>query len=257
MRLNELYDELYENGTWGEKQDEQDTILSMSKWDGLEVLEIGCGEGKLAIEIAERNANVDAIDISAVAIRNAISNRTHKNSDHTVQFSNLHYINMDRKYDVVVMQGVLEHFDSPFIDLRYIMNTLLKKGGYVITSSPNFLNPRGYVWMTLQYLLDVEMSLADKHFLAPWDFQDFCKDYGYGLIMKTCDQNWGSGDKATIDYRRRFKSGLFKSKISVTDEGIERFLSWFRVANQSFTQSDKTGANMVYKIIRGENENHS
>ena len=35
---------------------------------------------------------------------------------------------------------------------------LLKKDGILLTSSPSFLNPRGYVWMTLQLLFDVPMS---------------------------------------------------------------------------------------------------
>ena len=69
------------------------------------------------------------------------------------------------------MQGVLEHLDKPFKTLRSIIIANLKKNGQFITSSPSFLNPRGYVWMTLQLLFDVPMSLTDIHFLCPFDFE--------------------------------------------------------------------------------------
>ena len=45
----------------------------------------------------------------------------------------------------------------------------LKKEGMIISASPSFMNPRGYVWMTLQLLLNVPMSLSDVHFFSPTD----------------------------------------------------------------------------------------
>ncbi len=45
------------------------TILP--SWHGLSVLDLGCGDGKSAAFAAQRGANVRAIDISALALRNA------------------------------------------------------------------------------------------------------------------------------------------------------------------------------------------
>ena len=68
------------------------------------------------------------------------------------------------------MQGVLEHLDDPFTELKWMMDNLLTEKGDVITSSPCFLNTRGIVWMTLD-MLGAVMSKTDLHYLDPWEFR--------------------------------------------------------------------------------------
>ena len=58
---------------------------------------------------------------------------------------------------------------------------VVEKDGYLINLCPSFLNVRGHVWMTLQLLFDVPMSLSDLHFLCPFDFEEFCEGKGYEL----------------------------------------------------------------------------
>ena len=149
---------------------------STDDWTGKNVLDIGCGEGDLATMISFAGAErVHAIDYSDKAID--ISKKR-------INLDNVFFECMDGndvtdKYDVIVMAGVLEHIDQPFDMLNSLMKNNLNKGGVLITASPSFLNPRGYVWMTLQTLLGVPMSLSDIHFFLPDDFEEFGKANNY------------------------------------------------------------------------------
>jgi SAM-dependent methyltransferase len=250
MNLGKLYDKLYRRKTWQEKPEEANAIIEMmDTWAGLNVLEIGCGEGALASMISRRGAKtVHAIDLSSEAIKAA----KFKYKCPGLVFTNCDFNGIDSKYDVVVMQGVLEHLSHPFQKLRCIIQNNLFSNGCVITSSPNFLNPRGYVWMVFQHLLDVEMSLADKYFFDPSQFMLFCRRFDYGLSMVTCDQDWGCGKRALEDYGKRFRSESFQKKINLEEFNIQKFLSWFERANQSFERHKFSGATMVYKIHKGE-----
>ena len=74
--LRALYDKWYKDGImnyWSlEDRSDFDAVIGMiDEWSGLNVLEIGCGEGQLAIKIAEKNAEVTAVDYSTEAIKKA------------------------------------------------------------------------------------------------------------------------------------------------------------------------------------------
>ena len=222
---------------------ETEAILEMgSPWKGKDVYEIGCGEGELTHSIYKAGANIVGVDYSRKAITTA------KEQYPNIEFYCCDYRESNRKFDTVVMQGVLEHLDEPFCELKDIIESKLKPNGVVITSSPNFLNPRGYVWMTFQYLLDVEMSMADLHFFSPTDILRFCLDNGYHLEHKSSDFDWGGGKETIKDFSKRFKSESFQKKFSLDFSNIDRFLSWLTDAVFYFEHNDNSGANMIYKI---------
>ncbi len=58
---------------WGREPGSLLTILGehVTSFEGLEVLDIGCGEGKNAAFLARRGARVRAVEISELALRNA------------------------------------------------------------------------------------------------------------------------------------------------------------------------------------------
>ena len=223
------------------------SILDMHNWEGLEVLEIGSGQGELgAMMIFAGAKKVDAVDFSEEA--------THIARE-SLNLPGLNcicddYKNLKGSYDVVVMDGVLEHFDNPFPELRYITENFVKKDGYCITLSPSFLNPRGYVWMTLQLLFDVPMSLSDLHFLCPFDFEDFCKEHGYTLEYESADQDWGCGKRTIIDFKKRIKNALSDAGM-YQEEKVDRFLKWLSRAVEYENFTEFSGANVTYKIGKG------
>ena len=249
--LRALYDKWYKDGImnyWSlEDRSDFDAVIGMiDEWSGLNVLEIGCGEGQLAIKIAEKNAEVTAVDYSTEAIKKA--NELVGNAS----LNNIHFECMDykelpkHKYDVVVMNGVLEHMDSPFEMLDFICLNFLGSGGRIVTSSPNFINLRGYVWMTLTLLFEVPMSLSDLHFLAPWQFEDYCTERKYMLNMSSCQLSWGGGDVMISDLKGRLPNALKDANMS-TDH-IQDLIDWLNRAKDYVPGNELSGAMMVYKI---------
>ncbi len=75
-------------------------------WQGKMVLDIGCGEGKNAAHGARNGAKVIAIDVSPLAIRNAL--RAHnKHSGIAWAVADARYLNLTRNFfDVVIAYGV-------------------------------------------------------------------------------------------------------------------------------------------------------
>jgi len=214
-------------------------------WNGLDVLEIGCGEGQLAAMLSFAGARrVDAVDYSAEAIKIA-EERVHLAG---VTFICSDYKAVQGQYDAVVMQGVLEHLDAPFEELERIIARNLKPDGTLITSSPSFLNPRGYVWMALQLLFDVPMSLTDLHFLCPFDFQAFAAERGYELETRSANQDWGAGERTIVDFHKRLRNAL--NDAGMDNSNVDRFLAWLQKAVKFHRTDEYSGATVVYKLSR-------
>lgn len=255
--LKDKYDELYEsnervflgigksNWTTVNAFNEALTIVKMTDWSDKKVFEIGCGEGMLAVMIAHAGAeSVLGIDYSAQAIKKAVG----KFNIPSVEFLAKDYKDIDQKFDVITMEGVLEHMDSPFEMLDHIFKNNLVDGGEVITSCPSFLNPRGYVWMTLVKLFDVPMSLTDLHFICPFDIKRYCEDRGYGLEYKSIYHDWGSGEKMISDFNKRLRNAL--SDVDMDNSKVDDLLIWLDKAKNYFKRDNDSGAVIVYKISR-------
>lgn len=248
--LNQIYDNVYKNNsslfysfnTFPESK----LILEMlPRWNGLKVLEIGCGEGRLAAMVSFAGADhVDALDYSEEAIRIA-QNRVRLDN---VSYRCADYRKAEGQYDAVVLQGVLEHLDEPFAELDYIFKRFVRSGGVLITSSPSFLNPRGYVWMTLQLLFDVPMSLTDIHFLCPFDFEHFAEEKGYSLEFRSADQDWGSGERLLMDFQKRLPNALRDA--GMDSSKVNRLIEWLRKAIRHQLHTEVSGATVAYKLSK-------
>lgn len=211
-------------------------------WTGLEVLEIGCGEGKLATMLGFSGATVHAIDYSAEAIATAQERFRMPN----VRFEQADYHALTGRYDRIVMQGVMEHLDDPFGELRSMISTRLKPDGAVITSSPSFLNPRGYVWMALKLLLDVPMSLSDLHYLCPFDFEEFAEKEGLSLVYDSANHSWGGGAITITDFKKRLTNALRDAHLD--NSRVDRFLAWLEKAVRYYRPEEFSGATVAYRL---------
>ena len=207
-QLKPLYDDIYRSGSQAfhsvDNWEESLLIHAMGQpWTGVDVLEIGCGEGRLAALLAMSGANVTATDYSQEALRNARS---------TFNVERLYFVDAApcERFDVVVMQGVLEHMDDWRAFLRQIMDEHSPRT--VITSSPSFLNPRGYVWQALRILLDVPMSLTDVHYICPSDMIELRK-MGWCVEYRSCHHDWAAGEGMIEDYRKRLTNALRDAKL--------------------------------------------
>ena len=132
-------------------------------------MDVGCGTGLFAYGASKLGSKqVLGIDFSKNAI--AIAKKTHKN--HNLQYQVLDVKEIKSKYDVIVSLGTLEHVDNVLAVLK-ILKKHLTQNGKIIVTSPNWTNPRGYILMTLWYLFNAPITLADLHYQTPIDFQNY------------------------------------------------------------------------------------
>ena len=225
--LKPKYDEMHAQGPsawtntgWNERL----MILQMmDSWEGLNVLEIGCGEGDLAAMMAIAGARaVLASDYSYEAIEKARRKYVRVN----LAYIDLSYTKIDYKADVLVMQGVLEHLDDPWKELEWMLDNLLKEKGTLITTSPAFLNCRGYIWMYLALAWNAPVSKTDLHFLHPWEFEEFAIQHGLNLDIDWTDYQWGYGKEMISDYTQRFPKIFKDHKMTYSELGHKKFLNW-------------------------------
>lgn len=246
--LARTYNAVYKDGSskfysFNSFNESKAIIDMMPAWNGLDVLEIGCGEGRLAAMLSFAGANsVHAVDYSREAIEIARRRLRVEN----VTFSCASYTSVAKRYDVVVMQGVLEHMDKPFAVLDRVLRRNLRPGGTLIVSCPSFLNPRGYVWMTLHLLFGVPMSLTDIHFLCPFDMMEFAGKRGLAVEVKSTDQDWGAGQRLLVDFRKRLPNALRDAGMETRN--VTRLIAWLEKAAPFHVQSDFSGVNVVYKF---------
>lgn len=246
-------------GAWfDDGVEEREAILNCGiPWDHRIILEIGCGEGLLSLNMADKGASVAAIDYSTVAIQAAIEKYGRQGKGlmglGAYRFNACGYrdeIIKREKFDRIVMQGVLEHLDDPFEELKWMMDNLLVDGGDVITSSPMFVNPRGFVWMAL-HAVGAVMSKTDLHFLNPWDFEEFCKENGYGLKWTSCNHSWANGVRMIEDFRKRLPLALKDGEVPYQgDANINQLLSWLSKAGPMIDLGPNLGATAVYRITK-------
>lgn len=250
--LREKYDQIFRDGayekyfTFNSYEIFKGIVDSVDNWDGLDVLDLGCGEGDLSAMMAFAGAkSVHAIDYSAEALKRA---------EQRINLDSIRYELLDGKdvegnYDVIVMAGVLEHIDAPFELLERLITINLRPGGRIISASPSFMNPRGYVWMALMKMLDVPMSLSDVHFFSPTDFTVFGEKYDdVSVETSTICKDWGGGERTILDYRKRLTNALADKGLS--NDKVEDFLVWFADALSFYDHNDFSGAIMLNKFTK-------
>ena len=250
LSLKSKYDNIYKKGAYKkffsfDKNSIQNSILkSINNWRKLVVLDFGCGEGDLSNMIAIKKAKlVHAVDYSSKAI-NIAKRKFGRKKNIKIELGDA--AKVKNKYDVIVMSGVLEHIDAPFKLLKKLIKFNLNRNGVIIFLSPSFMNPRGYVWMTLQILLNVPMSLTDIHFFSPSDFRKFSKNNNCSLDFTTIAHDWGGGKKTIKDFSKRLANALRDAKLS--NKKVKSFLIWMEDAIKYFHHTNSSGALMVCKL---------
>jgi 2-polyprenyl-3-methyl-5-hydroxy-6-metoxy-1,4-benzoquinol methylase len=107
-------------------------------FDGLSVLDLGCGEGKNALYIGQSGATVVATDCSTSAIKNATSGFSHPNVTYSVgDARGLAF--EEGQFDVSIAYGLL-HCLQDFREVQSVISTLkaaTKPGGYMVVCAFN------------------------------------------------------------------------------------------------------------------------
>ena len=157
---------------------------------GRRILEVGCASGRLGREIKKLGHYVAGVEISEPA-----ANEAKKVLDEVYVFdveNEWPSEVLNQKFDVVILPEILEHTFDPVYVLRRV-SSLLKPGGEVIITTPNFLTwtnrfsfllgffeyekegmfDFGHIrWFTYPYLKEVMVQsgfkiIAEKHIIFP------------------------------------------------------------------------------------------
>lgn len=233
---------LFKNSKGGLPIDEHEVLHALN-WKNKTVLDVGCGTGLMASEIAKAGAKkVIGIDFSPDAIKTAQAEHEHPNLLYKVEDVKKH---RDR-YDIVISLGTLEHMDKPFEILK-LLKKHLNPGGLILITSPNWSNPRGHILQTLRFLFDAPITLADLHYLTPIEFEAWAKKLQMQLSWKTFDFEWAQGEKLLKDFTRRLPNVLRDMKITGKEKEITAFIDWIKTHVLTLRHDEKwSGATGLY-----------
>ena len=221
---------------------EGSALLHKTDWRGKTVLEIGCGEGDLAALIAAQGAErATAVDFARSGIDTA----------------NRRYNRPNLEYDAAIskmLRDVRCHRDGGH-HRAHGRPLLCPEGNGRAPAQPTRPNhhefpvlsqSRGYIWMALQLLFDVPMSLSDRHFLCPFDFEDFADKLGARIDYLSVDQDWGHGERLIEDFDKRLRNALRDRGL---DGNVDRFMTWLGRTIDRNAYTEFSGANIVYEFF--------
>ena len=251
-KLQNFYNHVYKRGEEkhytsfvisGTPSAESSEVLKSISWKNKQVLDVGCGTGLFSYLAAKKGAKVTGIDYSKEAINVAQKSHTHPN----LLFQNFDISNFPtKKFDIIVSLGTLEHMDNPFQILKKFKK-FLKNNGKIIITSPNWTNPRGYMLMSLYFLFDAPITLADLHYLTPKDFEIWANKLNMNLKWNTFDKSWAHGEVLIDDFKRRIPNILSDMKIKYDKKNSSNLIKWIKKNILPFDNSlPHSGATGMY-----------
>jgi SAM-dependent methyltransferase len=154
------------------------------------ILEIGSGLGYLTYSLIKDNYDAIGLDISQVAVKQAIDNfGNHFVCADLFEFAPQHI----ESFDFVILTEVIEHIENP-LDFIETIISLLKPNGQAIITTPNkSLYPKEAIWAStsppvhLWWFSEESMIFIAKRLKIKISFVDFSnyfsKNY-FGIDMK-------------------------------------------------------------------------
>lgn len=254
--LKKFYNAVYKKGershytkllfAKGRMAEDRIAVLGELSWKGKTVLDMGCGTGETAYAIAKRGAQaVLGVDYSHTAIEAAKKTYSHPRLSFLCQ----NVADMKGTYDAVITMGTLEHMDDPLGFLKKCKN-LLRPGGSILVTSPNWVNPRGYVLLALKFLFDAPITRADIHYFTPHDFETFALKLKMNMSWKTVDHEWSQGGRLIEDFEKRLPNVLRDAHLPAQKKNIAVYIDWLKKHLLKFEKPEKhTGAIGVYHFI--------
>ncbi len=167
--MQEIWDRTISPQIWNQYHNQLDYYLDIAGKAPLNILDVGCAQGTLALKLAEAGHHVIAVDIRSQFLEYAQSR--HTQGDIRFLAANVLEDDLPGGQDLIFANQIIEHLVYPS-ELLQRLKSLLKPGGRLVVTTPNgdyvknplpsyrdLGNPKD--WEHMQFTAD-----GDGHFFA-------------------------------------------------------------------------------------------
>jgi SAM-dependent methyltransferase len=231
-------------------------ILDRHDWQGVVVLEVGCGQGAILNYLPEKGARVHGIDMSAGSLRQAKAGAEELgHADRiTLSLADAEYLPFaDAAFERIVSVGVLHHTPDTAAGIREIYR-VLAPGGVAIVMLYRSGNPKWWATALLRWLSRLVDRLAGRSDVVA---QRLRQDTEAGAVQGTALlELFGVPVLRAFsnDECRRMFERFSEVRISNHQAGFERMcdiLAWLRPFRRPLVWIDRYSRNVwgFYQVI--------
>jgi len=230
-----------ENDTLEDAQNNkiQHIIKKLNIKPNQKVLDIGCGWGSLAIDIAKsNNCEVTGITLSENQFNYCVKKAKKLNLENQVTFKLIDYRQLDEKFDRIVSVGMFEHVGRKFYKNFFKkIDNLLKDDGVSLVHTIGSVNPPRdpHPWIT-KYIFPGGYTPSLSEVVTPVEKA--------GLIVSDIEV-------LKLHYAhtlRHWKENCIKNKIQIINMFDEKFFRMWEFYLASCESAFKWGDQVVYQF---------
>lgn len=136
--INEIINKYNPGGGGTKNTDMVMKIIKKMLPAGKKVLDIGCGQGNLVFELIQNYYLASGLDVSQKLIDSARKKLRKINADNLVECAEIANYSSRKKFDLIVMDNVIEHIAPDEINaVLEKCNKLLNKNGQILILTPH------------------------------------------------------------------------------------------------------------------------
>jgi 2-polyprenyl-3-methyl-5-hydroxy-6-metoxy-1,4-benzoquinol methylase len=133
--LQEIWDSTIAIHIWNQYHNQLDLYLELvDREKRLDILDVGCAQGTLALLLAEKGHRVVAVDLRQQFLDYAASRV--ETGDIRFVCGNVFDLEFDRNFDLIFANQILEHLVRP-VEFTRRLAGWLKPGGRIVITTPN------------------------------------------------------------------------------------------------------------------------
>ena len=182
--------------------------LNKVKLENVDILDLGCGGGLVSESLARLGANVTGIDFIENNIKVAKYHSSKKNLNINYLHGDIENLNLQKKYDLIIIFEVLEHLNDWKIFLQNIRKYLKKNSKVIIsTINRNIISKYIAIYFAENILEWIPKGTHNyEKFIKPQEIEQFMIKNKFvlnnlrGLIYNPIDFTWKLSNNTKINY---------------------------------------------------------
>ena len=182
---------------------------------GMNVLEIGCGEGGNLLPFAEAGCRVTGVDIAACRIEEAKSyfDQCHAEGEFIAE-DIFRLVSLGKRYDIIICHDVIEHINSKEVLLLKI-GCWLKADGVAFVSFPAWQMPFGG-----------HQQISENRVLSHLPFVHLLPARLYGAVIRWFGESTECADELLAIKQTRMTTETFERLVSRTILTVKHRQLW-------------------------------